>query len=170
MSESIKLKTDKKIHEAKFFLELLRKIENHNKSITERPVLEEATYLISALLTACGSVTDQYLKEDVTSLICNQDDRTKHGLEKMLDKDVANFRDKHEAMKDLRNKSVHWGQVLADNRRKPSMWGESMWGEVKKELIFDSGKPVVKTFRDYISKLEQFVEKWKKELRKAGIS
>lgn len=162
----MELETGKKIKEAKFFLELLRKIESENQSITGRPPLEEATYFTSALLTACESVTKRYLEKDVKPFIRNLDARTRHRLENMIDKDVDKLRGKHEEMKDLRNDSVHRLQVPANDRRKSSIFGESMWGEVKKELIFDSGKPVVNTFQDYISKLEQLVEKWKKEIQK----
>jgi len=159
------VRAQEKIEEAKYFLELLCQLETESKTLTDRTVKDEATYLTSALMNACYSVLEQLKKEIRERMESRDGEASWIKLENKLGKAVNDFKKKHpEIGGEQRRISVHHRAVTVESHMSSGGWGSSMFGERtfgsggKVELRFSDPprKSIVDTFRRDIRELGQF--------------
>ena len=162
----ISVNAQEKMEEARFFLELLCQLEKECKTLTKRPVQDEATYLTSALMDACYSVLEHLKTEMLGKIERTDGERSKIRFENKLGKSINDFKARHpEIGVEQRRISVHYRSVPVESHTSGGGWGSSGFGESafgsggKVELRFSDPpqEPVVATFRTDIRELEQFI-------------
>jgi hypothetical protein len=162
---AISVKAQEKMEEARFFLELLCRLENECQPLTKRPVQDEATYLASALMNACYSVLEHLRNGIPMEVERVYGKASKIRIKKELSRSVDKFKKKHPEIGKQRDISVHRNPVPVERHTSGGGWGSSRFGEsafgsgVKVELRFSDPpqEPVVATFRMDIRQLEEFI-------------
>jgi len=116
--QNLQLEAEEKIEEAKYFLELLARIETQTQSLTKRALVVEATYLTSALMSACASALSQVKGEVKRRVRKNKkiSSDSKKKAEKEVDGAVEKFKDDHPEVKTLRNMSIHERSVPTERQ------------------------------------------------------
>ena len=170
--QNLQLEAEEKIEEAKYFLELLARIETQTQSLTKRALEVEATYLTSALMSACASALYQVQGEVKRRVRENRKNKkitnsSRKKAEKEVDGAVEQFKADHPEVK-LRNISVHKRSVPTEQQSRDG-WGES-WGEPwggRIEFCFSDPpqEPVIETFNNCIRDLEELVKEWRGKLK-----
>ena len=179
-----------KLAEARFFLALLRRIENGQPATTDS-LDNEATYFNSALLNACYSVLQHLRKQGKRALRAAQKQESK-GLVSCLDKEVDTVLQRNRILYNepkrgaqseewgLRHLSVHHEIVDAQHHDYTmgtygsAPYGRLRYGETRLErrLYVDdprSDAPVwiVPRMTEHVRELEKLVTRW--ENRIAGL-
>ena len=169
-----------KLAEAHFFLGLLKRIEK-DKPVTAEPLDTEATYLTSALLSACYSVLE-HLERQGKRALRSIDAHESKSCEAELEGDVVALRAQNSALYatdqngrsrgtyGLRHLSVHHRMVEAKHRdqtRISAPYGRLPYGGVEHERRFyvdhpHSGDaiPIVATMGEHVCALGQLVTRW----------
>lgn len=160
------MKAQEKMEEARFFLELLCRLEKECQTLTKRTVQDEATYLTSALMNACYSVLEHVKAEILGEVERTDGEASKIRIENKLGKSVNDFKARHpEIGVEQRRISVHCRSVPVERHTSggavygSSRYGTSTYGSGRKvELRFSDPprEPVVATFSRDIQELEQF--------------
>lgn len=168
--QNLQLEAEEKIEEAKYFLELLARIETQAQSLTKRALELEATYLTSALMSACASALSQVEGEVKRRVRKNKKitSDSKKKAEKEVHGAVEKFKVDRPEVKKLRDVSVHECSVPTEQQSRGG-WGES-WGEPwggRTEFCFSDPpqEPVIETFSNCIRDLEQLVREWRGKLK-----
>lgn len=160
------MKAQEKMEEARFFLELLYRLEKECKTLTKRTVQDEATYLTSALMNTCYSVLE-HLKAEILGEVERTDgEASKVRIENKLGKSINDFKARHpEIGVEQRRISVHHRSVPIERHTSGGGWGSSMYGTRMygsggtTELCFSDPpqQPIITTFKKDIRELEQFI-------------
>lgn len=164
MSEEKQPVPEKKLSQARFFLDLLQK-SKWGKMNEEYKEKQAATFLTNALLNTCYSVvehTDCKFKRLYNGANRNE-----------VDAKVKKFRDDHKDLyeegKGIRHRSVHFAEIET-NEKSLGAWGSFRFGAMRfgeggKELYFDdlsfndgSRGPLVQKFKVHIEELEELIE------------
>ena len=175
-----------KLAEARFFLELLRRIEN-SQPVTTDSLDNEATYFTSALLNACYSVLEHLAcrgKQALRSIAT----RESKSCETELENDIAKARARNSDIygtergapsrrTGLRTLAVHH-EVVAGKRHVQShggwgrgMWGTRMWGASPSSCHLYIDHPVsqarlwiVPRMIEHAQELEKLVTQWENRI------
>jgi len=160
------VKAQEKMEEARFFLELLCRLEKECKTLTKRTVQDEATYLTSALMNACYSVLEHLKAEILEEVERTDGEASKVRIENKLGKSINDFKARHpEIGVEQRRISVHHRSVPIESHTSGGGWGSSMYGTHMygsggtTELRFSDPpqQPIITTFKKDIRELEQFI-------------
>ena len=175
-----------KLAEARFFLELLRRIEN-SQPVTTDSLDNEATYFTSALLNACYSVLEHLERQGKRALRAANSQGIPM-LVKRLEKEIDSFldqngtlyeRDEHRADKGcgLRHLSVHHEVVDGKHQEQHhggwgnGMWGNGMWGAATSTCCLYVDHPtsrerlwIVPRMTVHVQELEELVGHWENRI------
>jgi len=175
--------TRRKLAEARFFFALLKRIEEVGP-VTSEALDDEATYFMSALLSAVFSVLEYLGKEGKQSLRACRDPKQEHSLEQTVDDIKRRNGLLYEAGRrgdskqiGLRNLSVHHKIVDAQHHERTmgtfgsAPYGRLRFGEtrqVRSLFVLDSKTDaqvsIVPLMTRHLRELEELVARWEKTI------
>lgn len=175
--------TSRKLAEARFFFALLKRIED-GRPVTTEALDDEATYFMSALLSAAFSVLEYLEKEVKQSLRACHNTKQEHSLEQTIDDIRGRNRLVYKAGRrrdlrqiGLRNLSIHHKTVNAQHHtRTMGTYGSAPYGRLRygtsqtvRSLYVldpktDAPVTILPLMRDHLHELQELVARWQEEI------